>query len=337
MKKVLLTTSALVAFAGYAAADVSFGGEVTVGYNDIDEGGLFIDGSLDLTGTAEFDGGVSVEVTYGYDLYAGTFDNFPTVTVTTPWATLTVGDVEYAGTDMFAAVDGMATNAGDETEWREINTEMVARVDATFGGFTVGVSMDTGLFNPNYATNALSIGAMGEFGAFSFTAGYDMTQNHAGTPGDDLGQYIYGFSVGTSFGGFDVDAAYQYEDHNGSNSIGLAMATTFGAAGVSAYYAINSQAPDAYGVAVDYATGPVTVGAYWDGDDSGASNFGVDVGYEVNENISVAVGWDEGDGVYAYGLMQAGAATVGAGWANYSDAGPEEIRQGVSVWVTMPF
>ncbi|MEX0969824.1 MAG: porin [Paracoccaceae bacterium] len=335
MKKVLLTTSALVAFAGYAAADVTFGGEVTVGYNDLDEGGLFLDGSLDITGTAEFDGGVSVKVTYGLDLYTGNFDDFPTITVTTPWATLTVGDVEYAAVDMFNQLDGMELRKlppWRET-WREVNDEVVARVDVTYGGVMVGVSFDA--LGDNYASNLMSIGAAGEFGAIRFTAGYD-EDGHANSK-------TYGVSVGGSFGGFEVDVAYMHDTFGPTfDSIGVAASTTLGDIGLAGYYAINNSVPansvpDAYGVSVDYATGPVSVGAYWDGDDSGASNFGVDVGYEVNDNISVAAGWDQGDGVYAYGLMQVGAATVGAGWAQYSDAGPEEIRNGVSVWMTMPF
>ena len=318
MKKVLLTTTALVAFAGYAAAEVTFGGEVTVGYNDVEENGLYLDGSLDITGTAEFDGGVSVEVTYGLDLYDGNFDDFPTIVVTTPWATLSVGDVEYAAVDMFADVDGMNINYG----FREVNDEVVVRVDATFGGFTVGVAADA--FNNYNATNQLSIGAAGEFGAFSFTAGYDMVNE------------VMGVSAGGSFGGFDVDVAYM-TDISGSDSIGIGLATTMGGLGLSAYYAMNNPADDAYGVAVDYTSGQMTLGAYWDGDEGGASNFGVDVGYAVNDNISVAAGWDEGDGVYVYGLMVVGAATVGAGWSVYSEAGDEEIREGVSVWLTMPF
>tara|TARA_R110002124_G_scaffold219624_1_gene385483 strand:- start:179 stop:1147 length:969 start_codon:yes stop_codon:yes gene_type:complete len=322
MKKVLLTTSALVAFAGYAAAEVSFGGEVTVGYNDVEENGIFLDGSLDITGTAEFDNGVSVEVTYGLDLYDGSFDNFPTVTVTTPWATLTVGDVEYAGTDMFEMVDGMDDTHG----FREVNDELVVRVDVTFGGFTIGVSADTNLYasNNSYPTNELSIGAMGEFGAFSFTAGYDQAED------------MIGVSVGTTFGNFEVDLAYLNNTHD-DDSIGLGVATTFGDIGVSAYYAFNSGDDDEYGLSVDYATGPVTIGAYWEADSGGYSNVGVDVGYAVNDNISVAAGYDQDDGAYIYGLMMLGNATVGAGWAEYTEAGDEEIREGVSVWLTMPF
>jgi len=87
--------------------------------------------------------------------------------------------------------------------------------------------------------------------------------------------------------------------------------------------------------------GAMTLGAYWDGDNgdenSVDSNFGVDVEYAVNDTVSAFAGWDEADGFYVYGTMAAGAATVGAGYAEYSDAGPEEIREGVSVWITMPF
>lgn len=317
MKKVLLTTSALVAFAGYAAADVSFGGEVTVGYNDVEENGIYLDGELNITGTAEY-GDVSVEVSYGMDLYTGNFDNFPTITVTTQWATLTVGDVEYAAVDMFADVDGMNINAA----FREVNDEVVVRVDATFGGFAVGISLDA--FN-NYApSDQMSIGVAGEFGAFSFTAGYDMVNE------------VLGASVGGSFGGFDVDVAYM-TDISGADSVAIGLGTTFGGVGLSAYYAMNNPANDEYGVSVEYTSGPMTVGAYFEAVDGGGDNFGVDIDYVVNDTINVAAGYDDADGFYVYGLMNVGAATVGAGWAEYTEAGDEEIREGVSVWLTMPF
>jgi outer membrane protein OmpU len=318
MKKVLLTTSALVAFAGFAAAEVTFGGEATVGYNDVEEGGIYTDGSLDITGSAEFDGGVSLSVTYGLDLYSGDFDAFPTITVTTQWATLTVGDVEYAAVDMFADVDGMDGVSG----FREINDEVVARVDLTLGGFALGVATDA---NEDYNNaDQLSIGLSGELGAFSMTAGYDMVNE------------VMGVSLGGAFGGFDVDVAYM-TDYSGEDSIGLGLGATMGGVGLTGYYAINSNAADAYGVGASFTSGPMMIGAYWDGDDTNASNFGVDVEYAVNDSVSAFAGWDEADGFYVYGTMAAGAATVGAGYAEYSDAGPEEIREGVSVWITMPF
>ncbi|UPH72067.1 porin [Abyssibius alkaniclasticus] len=326
MKKVLLTTSALVAFAGYAAAEVSFGGEVTVGYNDIEESGFYLEGELNITGTAEFDNGVAVEVTYGLDLYDGTFDDFPTVTVTTPWATLTVGEVEYAGTDMFAIVDGMNPGA----DLREINEEMVARVDATFGGFSVGLSFDTNLFSTpfnNYPTNELSIGAMGEFGAFSFSAVYDDTNS------------MYGVQAGTSFGGFDISVAYLASDATGDDSIGIGLGTTFGNVGLAAYYAINNGNADEFGVSADFTAGAASIAVWYEGVEGGVGeDFGVDVEYAYNDNINLGAGYSDVDSFYVFGTMMVGDATIGVSYNDDGDGDQDDdYKAGVDVWMTLPF
>ena len=323
MKKVLLTTSALVAFAGYAAAEVSFGGEVTVGYNDLEESGLYLDGELNITGTAEFDNGVAVEVTYGLDLYDGSFDAFPTVTVTSPWATLTVGTVEYSGTDMFAIVDGM--NAG--ADLREENDELIARVDATFGGFSVGVSFDTGLVNQNWSTNDISVGVAGEFGAFSFSAVYDDVNT------------MFGVQAGTSFGGFDISVAYLASDATGDDSIGIGLGTTFGNVGIAAYYAINNGNADEYGVSADFTAGAASIAVWYEGVEGGAGDdFGVDVEYAYNDNINLGAGYSDVDSFYVFGTMMVGDATIGVSYNDDGDGDQDDdYKAGVDVWMTLPF
>lgn len=355
MKNVLFTTTALIAMSGTAfaaahsdAPNVTFGGDVEVGYNDID-GGIYAEGELNLTATAEFEYGVSVEVSINADLYAGGpdlgWDAFPTVKIMTERLTFTIGEVEYAGTDMFAAVDGMSFGAfPDEDELREEQGEMVARIDATFGDFAVGVSVDAlGAVHP---TDAVSIGATGSFGAFSFTAMFDQAQNYNDDSNDNTdfvtaASTTFGVSVGAEFGAFSVDVAYMSETaFVATDSIGVGIGATFGSVEGAAYYAINSAAPDEYGVSVDTTFGAANVAVFWDADDSGASNVGIDINYAVTDAITAYAGYDEADSFYIAAVMDiAEGAAVGASYADTGsdEHGPEEFQDGITLWVSAEF
>ncbi len=63
MKRILLTSTALVAFAGAAAADVTWSGTAGLGYNDDIDDGFYVDGDLDVTMSQELDNGVTVSGT----------------------------------------------------------------------------------------------------------------------------------------------------------------------------------------------------------------------------------------------------------------------------------
>ncbi len=348
MKNVLFATTALVAFAGAAAAQsVSFSGSVEVGYKD-SVPGLYAEGGLTLTAAKEFDNGVSLEVSIGADLYAGGpdlgWDAFPTVKVMTERVTLTVGDVEYAAVDMFNMVDGMTFGTVPlANRMREVDGEMVARLDATFGDFAVGVSVDAlGTIHP---TNALSIGATGSFGSISFSAMYDQAllfddngdnANNNPTPEISVAGTVFGVSVGAEFGSFTVDLAYMSEDFASfESSTGIGIGANLGGWDLAAYYAMNNSAdPDAYGVSVDGELGAATVGAYWDGDSAGGSNFGATVDYAVSDAITASAGFDQADSWFVAVVMDiADGAEVGAA---YSDAG-NSYDAGINLWFSADF
>ncbi|MCF6304155.1 MAG: porin [Rhodobacteraceae bacterium] len=330
MKNVLFATTALVAFAGAAVAEVGFSGDVEVGYYDDGTAaltnGFYAEGSLDLTASMDFDYGVSVEVTYGADLYTGlTWDAFPTVVITTEWVTLTAGNAESAGLDHYSDVDGMGGTAGFNDA--DANGDFLVRADVTFGDISASVS-GVAAVNPG-ALTLLSVGASGSFGSVSFGVGYD-----------DGGEM--GISVGTSFGGFDVDVAYQADAVE--NSVGVAVGTTIGSMDVAGYYAMNSAAAtdDAYGVSVNTTFGDASVGVYWDGDAGGASNFGVDVEYAVSEAITVFAGYDQADLYYVGAIMDiADGAAVGASYADDTNTatefGPQDFAAGLKVWFSAEF
>ncbi len=331
MKNVLFTTTALVAMAGAAAADshagVSWAGDVEVGYNDVIDGGFYVDGGLDLTGFVALENDVTVEVTFGADIYGPgsnthlEWDDFPTLVVTTNLLTFTAGTIESAGADNYSAVDGMGGTAG----FFEENGEFLVRLDATFGDIAVAVSGVATNDQFGGPIDTLSVGASGSFGAVDFGIGYD-----------DGGEV--GVNVGTSLGSIDLDLAYQTDGVD--NSIGLGVGATLGSVELAAYYAMNTGTDDAYGVSADASFGSVNVGAYWDADAGGASNFGVDLDMAVSDTITAYAGYDQADSFYVGAIMTiAEGAAVGASYADTAgaDHGPEDFKDGISVWFSAEF
>ena len=67
MKNILLATTALVAFAGAAAAEVTFSGSASAEYVSSAGGGFNTDADLDAAMSADLDNGVSVSVTISID------------------------------------------------------------------------------------------------------------------------------------------------------------------------------------------------------------------------------------------------------------------------------
>ena len=92
MKSILFTTTALVAFAGAAAADVSLSGAAKAEYNSL--GGLNTDADLDATMSATLDNGLSVSTKISIDTanYAGEATKSGSLTLSSDTASLTFGN-----------------------------------------------------------------------------------------------------------------------------------------------------------------------------------------------------------------------------------------------------
>ncbi len=339
MKNVLFATTALVAMAGMANAaahsGVSWAADVTTGYYDTDsalaagDAGFYVEGGLDLTAFVALENDVTVEVTYGIDIYnAGGWgrDDFPTLVITTNLLTFTAGTVEFAAADNYSGVDGMAGTTG----FVEENGEFVVRLDASFGDIAVALS---GATNANDQLGSpigqLSLGASGSFGSVDFGIGYE--------DGGEMGA-----NVGVALGSFNVDLAYQTDGTN--NAVGVGVGANVGSFDVAAYYALNSAAADAYGVSVDGSFGNVNVGVYYD--DNGTSNFGIDLDMAVSDAITAYAGYDQANSFYLGAVMAvAEGAEVGVSYADDTgvaaardvDHGPKDFQDGISVWFSASF
>jgi len=351
MKNVLFATTAMVAMAGSAMAAshggmsapaISFSGDATGGYNDLIELGLFLTGSVgadvsvdmgnNVTATVswgglDFDAGAATVITVSQAVtaefaYSGTFD-----------ASLRLGDLNDKGASEYFYKDrsGMALDVENQDNGND------ARALVQFGSIGIAAGCDANA-GPMGTCSGLNVGVGATFGSIKLGLGYDDAANVGGSR--------TAVSADATLGSFDVGASYITDGTD--NSIGLTAGKTFGAAKVKGYYAMNSNAliSDGYGLSVDYTSGAISLGAYFDNvDDAGgtataASTYGVDLGYAVSDalkaNAGVQVG---GTTVYYAGVDYKVNSNVTAtlSYATADAISGPEYKDGISAFITASF
>lgn len=373
MKNVLLATTALVAFAGAAAAEISFSGSIEGGYNvpyATSTGALYTDIDFKVTATREFNNGVTgeawVELLSGANLVPGV----STLQTGDYGASLESGAYKFT---LSNDIDNASDHFDGDIDSYIFGVELgdaarnVARLDAAFSTVNASVSYDDGFTN-----GSLAAGVSGTFGSFDFGLGYD----EAG--GNDL----YGVSMGTSFGSAKIKAFYgraivtlsesDLAADIGDGTIGGAPDgdmdddVPFGLAdgyGVRADYDITSDIAlgayyqrvgnnlDTYGVDASATFGAATVGAYYDNATVNSNyirRFGVDLDYAMSSDLTASAGYRQSrnnagtvnaqTGFYAgvvYNLSE--DAKVGASYSQFADAGTPEFKDGGTVWFSFDF
>ncbi|PYE83671.1 porin [Pseudoroseicyclus aestuarii] len=327
MKRILLASASIVAFAGAAAAEVDISGSAAIGWNDdfkeIDTGeeGFYNDFDFDFNFTQELDNGLTAAVRIGFeyvDSDTGTIDNghddFGSFTddnfllsLTADMGAMYFGDTSFAAetywngvtnmaADDFSEADGEVVLRGEFT-WNDITfgTSWLIHNDQVAGESATGVGLGTGNIDQG------SIGAQGEFGGFTFSAAYQEEADEsygAGYNGDFVEDEVFGLAVGTTFRGFDVTLAYADHDGEGS-STGLEATFPVGPVSLTAFYVLNDEDgaadyDDNYGLEVAYASGPFALSArYHDGADE---EMGVEGSYTIGNGLMAYAGYvDEGD------------------------------------------
>ncbi|MCK0140262.1 porin [Aliiroseovarius sp. F47248L] len=253
MKKILLASSALVASAGFAAADISFSGEAGIGFKYMDvavgddwtldhyltlsvamtgetDGGLGFGAEVDITSTA---GGGAVDDSSAY--IEGGFGKFSVGAVGSAVdAKLGLSDIGYGG----IGTDNLAETLVDIADQGNMMYE------GTFGDFGIAVSHD---FN---GTDITSIAATYSMGDFNVGLGYD-----------DWGVVnasTYHVKAGANIADFSVNALYSRNSDIDTTAYGIHGAYTMGAVVVSAAYSkleVGAASTDAYGLGVAYDLG----------------------------------------------------------------------------------
>lgn len=298
MKKILLASVALTAFAGAAAAEVSFGGSATFGYNDDAAGdydGFYWEGTVNVGLEQALDNGLTAGAKFNIDFQ----DTLDTGSVTdleaddyvlyvkSETATITFGDTGTAANKMWAAAGDMESD-GFTSDWTDAaEAQGVLRADMAFGAVEASVSS---LVVANELEQT-SIGVKAALGAVTLVAAYEDATTAITEAGDANDDEIFGLSAAFSAAGADFVVAYA-EDEN-SDSTGLKVTYPMGDVKVTAYYVSESVGDDNYGVNVAYAAGAVAVALDYQ-DDQGTTKVALDGSYDLGNGLTVLAGvYDE--------------------------------------------
>lgn len=279
MKKILLATSALVASASIAAADVSISGFAEMGIVDNGNGDAQLHQDIDVTFklSGETDGGLSfgaaidideADAGIGDSPFTGPTHGGVAVYVSGAFGTLTMGDTDGASdwatqeTNIVDALQDEFEHAGWDGNSAEGGDGQVLRYDYSFGAFGVAVSAVQGDNGVGVVDDIFAVGA-------KYSA--------------DMGGATVGFGVG-------------YQDRGAEDKTSASVKVDVDAITGVLYYSDDSVDGSNVGVAASYTTGALTVGASWgDFSDLDESGYAVAVNYDLGGGAVVQVGYANSD------------------------------------------
>lgn len=374
MKRILLTSTALVMTAGIAAADVSFSGTAKLGFNDTDHatgasgGDFYVDGDLNISMSQELDNGMTAGADFEIDYWGGgtggaLSSSDSVVYLKSDTAGLYYGDTSRAAEKHWASAGDMETDG-----FSSGSSDAVLRGDLSFGDTNVSLSVIDG---NNTNTEQLSLGVSGTAGSFSYALGYqeEATMNFNTVTGTgycngtvagagpftcDSGDFnyseIFGVSVGMTFGGADVRLAYSSNETSGQNSTGIKVGYAVSdAVKVTAYYVAESAtAGDNFGLNVAYSDGPIAVALDYQ-DDQGTQKVALDGSYDLGNGMTIYAGASTNDGGSDHQYVGVSYDLGGGASALFSYAtdpetadgddeiGPKDYKEGMTIEVSFAF
>ena len=329
MKSILLTTTAMVAFAGAAAADghtsVSFAGEASAEYNS--NAGYSTAAEMTATGSATLDNGLTASTSLTLEV-AGI--SAGSISLSSDTASLTFG-TELDGAVFTAVGDEYAI--GDDGE-EGVLEGLVASVTMGETTLTVSAPMGATLETADVEVGVTTSAAGWSLGFGLANDAYAMTA--AGTAGGaDIG---FGMSSNDEW---DISVAYPVGAVTVSASTDEAEAWTVGAAyaadGVSAGFELN--ADDTWEITAGYTADGVTVAAAF----TDASVMTLGATYDMGNGLTVGAGIEDTVN-YAFASYDLGGGANA--FVDYTDAaadleevGPSErdIATGTTVGVSFTF
>ena len=349
MKSILLASTAVIALAGAAAAEVSFGGSATLGYNNSASGndGFYWDAGVSVTLSQTLDNGLTASATFDLSVFASSLTGANVtagglvLSLVGDNAGLYFGDTEMAAIGHWASVGDMAND-----NFSKNDGALVIRGDMTFGGWDASVSYFSDPTDGDL--DQLSLGASGAFGSVNVAVAYqaEETDDNLNGGGDFDGSGVFGLSVGTSFSGADVSFAYVTNSTAGENSMGFAVSYPAGPVTIGGWYVVESNAAldNAFGVSADYANGPIAVSVAWESVNA-AEDWSIEGSYDVGNGLTVLAGVaDAGDDYYVAGSYDlGGGAALLVSYANDTGVdsadkiGGAEYQEGTTVELSFAF
>ena len=309
MKSILLTSTALVAFAGAAMAEshemaasgVTWGADGEFGYNEEVEGGFYFDGGLAVTTNAGMNMGLTAGLALDVDLG---FNAAGTDAISGPGGAGTFSDITINGSDFVIFVEGQGaalyigdTETGAETQWSgfanmgqdsfievdDVNdgrdngdfVDGVIRGDMNYGPVSASLSYLMTKAGDNSDLNGLdglSLGANATFGSFNLGMAYQEEINR------NLINFVPGNEGVDGVAGTNDDVS----DTPGTANeiIAVSAGTTFGGADVKIGYANNiTKNEDSIGLQAAYTVGAITGTAFYSFESAYDDNYGIALDY----------------------------------------------------------
>jgi len=262
MKKVLLTTTALVMTAGVAAAEISFGGKVQVGMGATGGADMDLSTHIDLNASVSgsTDNGVTMSTSFGYD--AGTEidynDDFTIdgVEGAITGAAATAADIT-AGTNNNNWSAGAPEVAIGFNGWTisAQNNGIADQYDGDVDNSDIGLAGSIGGVSVGFSTNT------GAGGASSYSVGYsagDLSASMASTTNDGAGAAAMKFSLSYTLGDAKITASSDNEGAaNTTNSVGISYSMGDLTIGYTMAGDQGANMGDDYDMSLAYTAGPL--------------------------------------------------------------------------------
>lgn len=300
MKRILLASTAIVGFAGAAAAGghaesgISFSGDASIEYNSETEFDWGADININMTQV--LDNGLVASVDWeidfvddnlGNDLSASDF----VLSLTSDTAGIYFGDTGMAADGKWSAVGDMEADDFSATDG-----ETVLRGEMSFGDVDTAVSYIVD--NGNTDLEQLSLGVAADLGGVSVTFGYQEEGPLAvDNQGDDYdADEVIAISASTTVGGADVAFGYASNETENEDSLGFSVDYPVSdALTVGFYYVAESAGDDNAGVSLDYTAGMLSASVYYR-QEQAVDDYGVDLDYDLGNGVALFAGFAGGDG-----------------------------------------
>lgn len=279
MKNLLIASTALVASAGFASADIALDGSANFGvkYNSANATTTTVHHEVDfgISGSGTTDGGLTFGASLDVDddnANNGTV-NDSEVFISGAFGTLTVGSVDPA-TDGFGSADVGFDGIGIDDDAESIKTAgstADVHFSTTFGALGVIVSA--------HSTNSdAAIRLSYDFGDFNASIG------HADNSGAGANRAATSIQLGGTFGAVKANAFYT--DGSGSvttNGYGVDLGYTMGATTITVAYGDTDAAGDDadFGIGAAYALGggATLAGGVGSVDGTNVADFGINLSF----------------------------------------------------------
>ncbi|MBY5971852.1 porin [Ferrimonas balearica] len=294
MKKILFATTALVATAGYASADITFTGAANMGVKyqedrmvngvSADETFLYTELDFSIVGSGTTDSGIEFGASVDIDSTSDDGVNSvneaaynPTTYISSGGLTLTIGELDGVS-DPFGLPDIGFDGVGVD----DVAEDLYGGVQGVKAGANVNVSYTFGDYTFNAASDvddSWGVSFTGSVNAFTFGIAYE--ENEDVTPSTGVAAFLPAgvdsadisstwLNLGYSFDAFTVGAFY------------VDMDIDLYDGGVDA----GSESEEGYGLSASYTAGDLTVTGVWaDSSTADDGSYGIDAAYALGTGL----------------------------------------------------